>query len=159
MAKAKKPTNPYKFTAAARRAAIRTMAATGNRQAAAEAAGVSLSYLKKFMGDLSRDPEFRDAMEEAKAAYIRTLEAEAHRRAVNGWDEERMGPGGMIYAVRKFSDALLIHLLKKKAPEEHGDRVVVDQNTQVSGTLNLEALSPESRELIRQIIEKENHGS
>lgn len=132
------------------------MEKTGNRQAAAEAAGVALVTINRYMGNGDRaDPEFRARMEEAKARYIRTLEAEAHRRAVDGWDEDRLGPGGVMYSVRKFSDTLLLHLLKKKAPEEHGDRVVVDQTTHVTGELGLANLSRESREQLRQILERE----
>ena len=131
------------------------MAETGNRSAAADAAGISLTTLNRYAAN---DPEFREKLDDAKARYIRVLEAEAHRRAVEGWDEDRMGSGGSLYSVRKYDSALLLHLLKKKAPEEHGDRVTVDQTTTVKGDIGLKNLAPESRELLRQILEREADG-
>jgi hypothetical protein len=145
--------NPYKFTREAQDAACRAMALTGNRHAAASAAGVSLVTVNRAA---SSDPDFRERLDEAKAQYVRTLEAEAHRRAVEGYDEQKCGPGGTLYSVTKYSDPLLLHLLKRKAPEEHGDSVRVDQR--VTGEIGLSALSHESRELLRKILEREADG-
>ena len=147
--------NPYKFTPEARAAAVRAMALTGNRSASADAAGVCLSTIEAY---LANDEEFKDQMVHAKSQYVAMLEAEATRRAVEGWDEDRMGAGGILYTVKKFSDPLLLHMLKKKAPEEHGDSMKIDQTTKVEGSLGLHQLSRESREQLRQILERESDG-
>ena len=149
------PKRPTKFTPEARAAAVRAYALTGNRTAAADAAGVHTSTIDAYLREM---PEFRAEMEHAKGEYVKMLEAEATRRAVEGWDEDRMGAGGILYQVKKFSDPLLLHLLKKKAPEEHGDSIKIDQTTRVSGSLGLEQLSPESREELRRILEREADG-
>jgi len=146
------PKGPIKFNDQAQAAAVRAMQQTGNRVVAADAAGVSLTTIEVYLRD---KPEFRTAMDHAKAQYVAHLEKEALRRAVEGWDEDRMGAGGMTYAIRKFSDALLLHLLKKKDPEQHGDSVKIDQTTRVSGSLGLDKLSRESRDQLRQILERE----
>ncbi len=142
----------YKFNEQAKKQAIRAYAATANRTAACDAAGISLTCLEDH---LKHDKEFEAKFKHAKGQYIEGLEKEALRRAVEGWDEDRMGAGGVLYGVKKFSDALLLHLLKKKAPEEHGDSMKIDQTTVVSGSLGLEQLSRESRDQLRQILERE----
>jgi len=151
----KKSENPYKFDRPAQDAACRAMAQTGNRQAAADAAGIALSTLQRYVCD---DPDFKARLMDAKAAYVRTLEAEAHRRAVEGWDEDKMGAGGVLYSVRKLTDPLLLQLLKTKAPEEHRESIRVEQKTEVTGSIGLNGLSAESRVLLRQILEKETDG-
>jgi hypothetical protein len=155
-----KRSGPYKLTDTAKEAAIRAMEKTGNAAAAAMAAGISLStyYGKVGTTEERSDPEFREAIHLAKERYILSLEEEAYRRAVEGWDEDKLGAGGVMYSVRKFSDPLLIHLLKKKAPKVHGDKVEVEQTTTVRGDIGLRDLSPESRDLLRKIIERESEG-
>lgn len=145
--------NPRKFNRAAQDAACRAMAETGNRQAAADAAGVAKITIDRYA---TEDPDFRARLDEAKAQYVRVLEAEAHRRAVEGWDETRMGSGGQLYSVRKFSDQLLLHLLKVKSPEDHRESIRVEQK--VTGNIGLSTLSAESREMLRQILERESDG-
>jgi hypothetical protein len=151
---------PRKLTDAAKQAAIRAMEKTGNKAAAAMAAGISMETFYKKTGTMESrcDPEFREAIELAHEKYVLSLEQEAYRRAVEGWDEDKIGAGGMLYSVRKFSDPLLIHLLKKKAPKVHGDKVEVEQTTTVRGDIGLRDLSPESRDLLRKIIERESEG-
>lgn len=59
-----------------------------------------------------------DAMQQA-ADY---LEAEARRRAVEGWEEPVYYQGEEAGLVRKFSDTLLIFLMKGANPEKYRDR-------------------------------------
>ena len=71
-----------------------------------------------------KDSEYREAFDQAKEDATDVLEAEAHRRAVEGV-EESVGwykgvPGG---TVRRYSDVLLIFLLKALRPEKYRERV------------------------------------
>ncbi len=70
--------------------------------------------------------EYREAFELAKECAADVLEAAAYRRAVTGWDEPvgwyRGEAGGMV---RKYSDVLLIFLLKGIRPEKYRDRMEV----------------------------------
>jgi len=145
---------PYKFTPEARAAALRAMAKTGNRWRAAEAAGVSLSTIERY---ISEDPSFKEDLVSAKAAFVETLEAEAYRRAVDGWLEPKnMGPLAGVMDVRKFDSTLLLHLLKKNDPDKHGDKVKIDQTTvQVTTDLALDQLSEESRAQLEEILLRE----
>lgn len=140
---------PTKFDATAKAAALRVYRKTANRAAAADAAGVHVSTLEK---NAAKDPEFRAAMQHAKALWVQDLEAEALRRAVDGVEDYRGNN-----PIRKYSDTLLLHLLKRKDPEQHGDHVKIDQTTTSKGemSLDLRKLSKESREDLRRILERE----
>ncbi len=90
---------------------------------ACKAAGVGRSSHYRW---LEKDPEYRAAFDLAKEDATDALEAEAHRRAVEGVEEQvgwyRGVAGG---TVRRYSDVLLIFLLKSLRPERYRERVDV----------------------------------
>ena len=63
------------------------------------------------------DPEFRHAFEEAKHVAVQILIEEAKRRAHSGVKEPVFYKGKPIAAVLKYSDVLLMFLIKAWAPE------------------------------------------
>lgn len=72
---------------------------------------------------LESDPEgYGKRFEEAKARAIDKLEREATRRAVEGVDEPVFWQGMQVSTVRKYSDTLLIFLLKGAKPEKYRER-------------------------------------
>jgi hypothetical protein len=70
-----------------------------------------------------RDEEFRKAWEEALEEGTEVLEAEAYRRGM-GWTETRHDKNGKPYEVYRYSDNLLMFMLKKRDPS-YRDRVDV----------------------------------
>ena len=70
----------------------------------------------------SEDAEFADKWEEAVEQGTEELEQEARRRAFNGVDEPVFYQGETCGTVRKYSDTLLIFLLKGRRPEKYRDR-------------------------------------
>jgi len=138
----------YKFTYEAQRAACRIYAETGSRSAAAKGSGVSLHTVDRR---IKNDPTFRAAMVEAKAAFVRHLEAAAIERATVGVTQRKPGPGGIFYDHTTFSDTLLIHMLKKADPSRHGDKQVIQVDDGTT-SLGMENLTPEAREQIKQIL-------
>ena len=144
------PVNSYKFPPYAYEKCFEVYGRTNSRIAAADACGVSLSTINRR---LVQDPAFKEGMLEAKSRYIHTLEAEAHRRAVEGVTQEKPGPGGVIFTVTAFSDALLLHMLKKADPAKHGDKVQIDQTVQVENPVGLESLSKDNRDRLKIILE------
>jgi hypothetical protein len=144
---------PSKATRAAKDAALRAYAESGSRGLAAAAAGLSYGY---FCALVRADKEFHAEMEDAHAKFVGQLEREAYRRAHDGWDEDRMGAGGIMYQVRRYSDALLMHLLKKNDPEKHGDKVVVDQTVkQVDPKeLGIDRLSEDECQQLLELLQK-----
>lgn len=101
---------------------------TGNVSEAARATGIerSTAYDRRN-GHASFAALWDDALEEATDA----LEAEARRRAYDGWDEPVYGrvgkdQDGQIGLVRKYSDSLMNTLLKGNRPEKFKDRQQVE---------------------------------
>jgi len=88
------------------------------------------------------DPDFASKIKElkpvAKGTYLGALEQEAHRRAVEGVLEPVFYKGELVEHVRKFSDVLLIVLLKANAPEKYIDRSAVDNK--LSGEITLKVV-------------------
>jgi hypothetical protein len=70
------------------------------------------------------DPEFAKAWEDALDKGADVLEDEAKRRAHDGVEEPVYYGGKQVGTVRKYSDVLLIFLLKGARPKKYGDRSV-----------------------------------
>ena len=87
---------------------------------AAEAAGIT----RQTVYDWIRASEvFKTAYEGAKRGVVEKLEAEAIRRAYQGWEEPVFYKGQQQGLIRKYSDTLLIFLLKGAAPEKYRERL------------------------------------
>ena len=71
---------------------------------------------------LTQDPKYKTAFEAAEDEAVNSLEDEARRRAKEGWMEPVYYKGTVCGAIRKFSDTLLIFLLKGAKPEKYRDR-------------------------------------
>ncbi len=92
---------------------LQVLADTCNVTTACAAAKLSRSQVYGLRG---RDPGFRQAMEEAIEAAADTLEAEARRRAVDGVEQPVFFQGEQCGASRRYSDSLLMFLLKAHRP-------------------------------------------
>ena len=73
------------------------------------------------------DDEFSAAVAEAYRDFCDTLEKEAYRRAVEGWEEPVFQGGVLVGTVLKRSDRILELMLKRHIPE-YRDRQTVDMN-------------------------------
>jgi len=74
------------------------------------------------------DPLFAAAWDEAVELGTDELEEEARRRAFSGVDEPVFYQGEVCGEVRKYSDTLLIFLLKGRRPDKYRERVTIDVN-------------------------------
>lgn len=68
------------------------------------------------------DPDFRAMWLEAEGMAIERMEDEARRRAVEGVQEPVFHKGEQCGTIKKYSDTLMIFLLKAHAPEKYKDR-------------------------------------
>jgi len=111
---------------------------TGNVTLAAEAAnvGTDTAYAHRNADSPTYEPEFAKAWQRALEKAADILEAEARRRGFNGYDEPVFGSGGpgqgtvQVGTVRRYSDTLLIFLLKGARPEKYRDNYHLTQNNQ-----------------------------
>ena len=90
---------------------------TGNVRLACTAARIGRSSHYRW---LEHDPSYVEDFEQAKKDAVDVLEAEARRRAVEGYMEPvGWSKGQAGGTVRRYSAALLIFLLKGAAPEQY----------------------------------------
>ncbi len=84
---------------------------------------------------LVRSPEYGAAFTAAHEVAMDDLETEARRRGMHGVDQPVFHQGEIVGHIRKYSDLLLIFLLKHRRPEVFADKAIqltgnVDMQTQ-----------------------------
>lgn len=98
---------------------LTALAQTGVIARACKAAGVSRKHAYETR---ETNPTFRAAWDDAKEEAGDVMEAEAFRRAVKGTLEPVFYKGEECGEVRKYSDVLLMFLLKGNRPEKFRER-------------------------------------
>ena len=136
-------------TAKKRQRFINALKVCGNVSEAARSAGVGRTALYAHR---KADPAFAADWEAAAELGVEGLEDEARRRAHDGVDEPLTSAKGLIYdadghpvTVRKYSDTLLIFLLKGARPERYRDNVHVTAPANLGITVILEQMRDDRR--------------
>lgn len=119
---------------------LAALAETGNVSKAAEAAGIDRGTHYKWA---SADPEYKAACVDAMESAADKLEEEARRRAHDGVDEPVYQGGKKVGTVRKYSDTLLIFLLKGARPEKYRERSSITVEDPVKALAKLLNVKPE----------------
>jgi hypothetical protein len=99
---------------------LAALSATANVLRACEAAGIGRTTVYEWR---NADEDFRKRWDRAAEIGADALEDEAVRRAHEGWEEPVFYQGAQCATVRKYSDTLLIFLLKGRKPERYRERV------------------------------------
>jgi hypothetical protein len=121
---------------------------TGNVTAACELAGISRRQVVYEWRE--HDETFLNAFQEAGLEATDRLEEEARRRAHDGFEEPVFQGGKQVGTIRRYSDTLLVTLLKARAPERFRERV--DVRRTATNDVPVDVLTPEQREKIRRIM-------
>lgn len=108
-----------RWTSRRRAAFLEALSETGNVSAAARAAGASRSRAYALK---AADPEFATEWSDALETAIDALDAEARRRALEGVEVPHFHQGRIAGTVRKYSDSLLMFLLRAHRPDRYRDR-------------------------------------
>jgi len=124
---------------------------TGMSGKSAVAAGVSQTAVSYRTNPNSPgyDPEFREAVADAKNLYNESIETEIYRRGVHGWKEPVFGGKDrdqIVGYVRKYSDQLLIQHAKARNPIYKDKLQVTKEDTTSAATPLTEAMANLSRE-------------
>jgi hypothetical protein len=98
---------------------LKLLEETGNVSEAAKQARLGRTYLYKHR---RLDPRFAVKWDRAMEIGADALESEARRRAVDGIEEPVFYKGAQCGTARKYSDILLIFLLKGLKPDKYADR-------------------------------------
>ena len=114
---------------------LNTLRGTGNVRLAASNAGVArqVVYRARDSSDKFR-ADWDEALEEAREL----LEAEARRRAAIGVDEPVFYKGEVVGQIRKYSDNLLMFLLKAHWPEKFRDNYGVEHSGPGGGPVKVD---------------------
>lgn len=108
-----------------KKAFLTIYAQTGSLSEAARQCGMSRGTHYSWMQD-EQYPEEADAycnaFKEAHEIAVSALEAEARRRATEGVEEDVYFQGRIVGKCKKYSDVLLIFLLKGALPDKYKDR-------------------------------------
>lgn len=91
----------------------------GLEATACKQAGYALASYRKAKKE---DPEFSEQVDDVLELYYDSIEAEAHRRAVQGVEEDVFYQGGVVGTKTVYSDALLTTVLKSRRPKVYGDK-------------------------------------
>lgn len=100
---------------------LESFAQTGNVSASCRAAGIHRSTVYQWQ---EIDDQFAAAFRQAEIEAVDALETEARRRAT-GYDTTIVDKDGAEHTVTKYSDVLLIFLLKGARPEKYRDQLVL----------------------------------
>jgi hypothetical protein len=93
-------------------------AKTGNASKTCREINISRNSVKFW---LRKDRTFQAGSDDAQVVAIECMEEEAHRRGVEGTLEPVYFAGKAVGAIRKYSDTMLIFLLKAAKPEKYRD--------------------------------------
>ena len=96
---------------------------------------------------LEQGKAYSEAFEDAQEHAVETLEEEARRRAMFGVEQPVFYKGEVCGSIRKYSDVLLIFLLKGLRPEVYRENrhLTGDMNVNVTEQALLEARQRASR--------------
>lgn len=119
------------------------LAESGNVTAAAKKAKLSRTQL---YNKRNNDPAFAEAWAAAESLGVSALEDEARRRGYDGWLEPVWHKGKRCGTVRKFSDTLLIVLLKAHMPGKYREKLALEH----SGGIDLIAAIEEGRRRVNE---------
>lgn len=98
---------------------IKAFSGTGNVSEACAAVQIDRATAYRHRKDY---PDFAEAWQHAAEKAADTLEREAWRRAVEGVEETYVNKKGEAHTVHRYSDLLLIFLLKGHKPDKFKDR-------------------------------------
>lgn len=112
------PVSP-KLTQARRRAFLTAFADTGNICRAAAISGIDRKQHYRWM---RTDPKYAKAFAHALEMGGDIIEAELHRRAVEGTDRPIYQGGSLVGHERVYSDTLMALLIKRHRPELYRER-------------------------------------
>lgn len=122
----------HKFTGKKRSTFLNVLKETGNVSEAAREVGLSRRTAYNLR---ESDEEFAKAWDEAVDTGIDYLEEEARRRAYKGVAEPVFYQGMECGTVQKYSDTLMIFLLKANRPDKYKDRVANEHTGKDGGAI------------------------
>lgn len=141
-----------KFSKALFNAVLARIAQNESTVKAIRAEGISPT---QFYYHVNQTPEFPDLLQKAQAGRderfkqqtIETLEQTAISRAVEGWDEPVFYEGKLCGTKRKYSDSLLMFMLKGLKPDVYKEGANINVNN-TNSNANAVVMSDETKKQV-----------
>jgi hypothetical protein len=131
---------------------LRWLRTKGNVTAACDKAKIDRTWVYEVR---EQDADFAAAWDEALEEATERLEMEARRRAHDGVLEPVFHAGVKVGAIRKYSDTLLIFLLKAHAPAKYRDNSRIEHTGKDGGPIETKTnVSVEIARLTTEQIEQ-----
>lgn len=140
------------FTKRRKAKLLKLMAVDGNVGTSCAAVGIARVTLYRH---LDSDTEFAAAYAEARETAADVLEAEAYRRAVEGVPEPVYQGGREVGAVQRYSDVLLMLLLRSNRPSKFRENYVPREAPSDNAILALVDVLARSRQAISEPVPEE----
>jgi hypothetical protein len=121
--------------------------AEGTVSAACAAVNVSRSTVY----DARVDEEFAAAWDAIEKETTDAMEREAYRRAVEGTSEPLVSAGRLVTNVQKYSDTLLIFMLKARRPDVYRENVKIEHAGRIDGKHEIHV--PDTAERRQTVVE------
>lgn len=128
---------------------IESMRQYGIVTVAADYAGITRQSAHKWR---RLDKAFAAQWKEAKSISFGLLEKAANERARVGWEEEVYGKGGYVGTRKRYSDTILMFLMKAGNKKRYGDSHTVQQN--ISGSLGVRKAGDLTKEELLAIVQE-----
>ena len=127
------------------------LAETGESIVARDRVGFTSGALYKYR---VRHPEFKQLEEEARLRYCSKLSQEIHRRGVEGVEEAIYYKGEVVGYRIVYSDRLLLEHARRHMPDQYGQKISTTAEVSIRDQVGekINELSPQSRDLLKQII-------
>lgn len=132
---------------------LRAIELLGSVITAAELAGIEPGQHYEWL----KDKTYREAFQKHRDRYCEVVEAEAHRRAIVGWDEPVYQNGSMVGTVHKHSDPILALVMKGTMRAKYSERVEshnTNTNLDVAVPIDLSKLNDEELANIAELAAK-----
>lgn len=120
-----------------RKVFLQHLATCGNVTESARVAGVTREAAYRAR---DRTPSFREKWDIALEESVELLEAEARRRASEGYDEPVFYQGKQVGSIRRYSDTLMSLLLKAHKPDVYRERHDVRHENLEAETVTIEVV-------------------
>ena len=123
---------------------VKTVAETGTYLEACAVTGLTRMSVWRAR---KADPAFAAACEEAQQIAAKAMEDEAIRRAKEGWDEPVYHQGRIVGYNRRYSDTMLMFLLRGHMAEKYADRSKTEIEHKGAVALNVVTGVPHAEQL------------
>lgn len=133
---------PRPTTEAQQAAFLGAYASVGVVTAACKLVGVDRQRHYEWLADQEKYPDYEKRFKDAHEQACDRLEAEAVRRAVQGWDEPVYQMGALVGTKRMYSDRMLELMLKARRPGTFRDRQSVEHTGKDGGPIETKNVTP-----------------